>query len=151
LARFAAADPDHAPPYMPLVVFLWVVGFFAGRAGLERLYVAVSAWASRKNLTGRLGKWLRLLPLRFHRVTGWLPSRPKASKVRFANVAKGEAAADNIGWAPPRWLGPGSPTEQAILFDKSAITWMKIDAKRGKWGDIRRQADDNWQIGVTSP
>jgi hypothetical protein len=183
LARFAAADPDHAPPYMPPVVFLWVVGFFAGRAGIERLYLAVSAWASRKNVMGRLGKWLRLLPLRIDRFTGWLPFQPKAGKVQFANVAEREAVADNTGWAPPPWLGSELRTDQAILFDKPAITWLEVDAKRiagepavcgnilsqtvseiircdlldaaaedrpgserAKWGDIRRQADDNYLL-----
>jgi hypothetical protein len=36
-AEFAAANSSHVPPYMAILIFAWVVGFFVGYFMLEFL------------------------------------------------------------------------------------------------------------------
>jgi hypothetical protein len=35
-AKFAAAHSSHVAPYMPVVIFVWIAGFFVGHSLLER-------------------------------------------------------------------------------------------------------------------
>lgn len=78
-AEFAAANPSRVPPYMAVVVFIWVVGFFVGHALLDTLClrllgstfgkskrVILSPTASRGSIRPRLKEliWLSVPPMK---------------------------------------------------------------------------------------
>jgi len=41
LARHAMANLDHVSPYIPAVIFLWVIGFFIGHSVIENIFLFV--------------------------------------------------------------------------------------------------------------
>jgi hypothetical protein len=55
LAKQATANPNNVSPYAPLIIFIWVVGFFVGRRLIEDLFWSAVEFVNPKAEANSVG------------------------------------------------------------------------------------------------